>query len=193
MDAHSAWDYETTIKQILSELKVGFYDRKISQLSGGQKKRVGLAKVLISNPEFLILDEPTNHLDIEMTEWLEEYLGKSNSTLLMVTHDRYFLDRVCNQIIEIDEFGLFSYSGNYAYYLEKREERIANHNAAVDKARNLLRTETGMDAPDAASQRTQSTIQNRQFLQVERNRLTNSDRKENGAGYQRPTLRKKDS
>lgn len=141
MDAHSAWDYETTIKQILSELKVGFYDRKISQLSGGQKKRVGLAKVLISNPEFLILDEPTNHLDIEMTEWLEEYLGKSNSTLLMVTHDRYFLDRVCNQIIEIDEFGLFSYSGNYAYYLEKREERIANHNAAVDKARNLLRTE----------------------------------------------------
>ena len=141
MDAHSAWDYETTIKQILSELKVGFYDRKISQLSGGQKKRVGLAKVLISNPEFLILDEPTNHLDIEMTEWLEEYLGKSNSTLLMVTHDRYFLDRVCNQIIEIDEFGLFSYSGNYAYYLEKREERIANHNTAVDKARNLLRTE----------------------------------------------------
>ena len=141
MDAHSAWDYETTIKQILSELKVGFYDRKISQLSGGQKKRVGLAKVLISNPEFLILDEPTNHLDIEMTEWLEEYLSKSNSTLLMVTHDRYFLDRVCNQIIEIDEFGLFSYSGNYAYYLEKREERIANHNAAVDKARNLLRTE----------------------------------------------------
>ena len=141
MDAHSAWDYETTIKQILSELKVGFYDRKISQLSGGQKKRVGLAKVLISNPEFLILDEPTNHLDIEMTEWLEEYLGKSNSTLLMVTHDRYFLDRVCNQIIEIDEFGLFSYSGNYAYYLEKREERIANHNAAVDKARNLLLTE----------------------------------------------------
>lgn len=141
MDARSAWDYETTVKQILSELKVGFYDRKISQLSGGQKKRVGLAKVLISNPEFLILDEPTNHLDIEMTEWLEEYLGKSNSTLLMVTHDRYFLDRVCNQIIEIDEFGLFSYSGNYAYYLEKREERIAGHNAAVDKARNLLRTE----------------------------------------------------
>ena len=96
---------------------------------------------MISNPDFLILDEPTNHLDIEMTEWLEEYLGKSNATLLMVTHDRYFLDRVCNQIIEIDEFGLFSYSGNYAYYLEKREERIENRNAAIDKARNLLRTE----------------------------------------------------
>ena len=117
MDIHSAWDYDTTIKQILSELKIDTYDKKIGQLSGGQKKRVGLAKVLISNPDFLILDEPTNHLDIEMTEWLEEYLGKSNATLLMVTHDRYFLDRVCNQIIEIDEFGLFSYSGNYAYYL----------------------------------------------------------------------------
>ena len=91
MDIHSAWDYDTTIKQILSELKIDTYDKKIGQLSGGQKKRVGLAKVLISNPDFLILDEPTNHLDIEMTEWLEEYLGKSNATLLMVTHDRYFL------------------------------------------------------------------------------------------------------
>ncbi|MDE5612036.1 MAG: ATP-binding cassette domain-containing protein, partial [Odoribacter sp.] len=141
MDAHAAWDYETTIKQILSELKINTYEKKISQLSGGQKKRVGLAKVLISNPEFLILDEPTNHLDIEMTEWLEEYLGKANCTLLMVTHDRYFLDRVCNQIIEIDEAGLFTYDGNYAYYLEKREERIANRNAIIDKARNLLRTE----------------------------------------------------
>ncbi len=141
MDAHAAWDYETTVKQILSELKINTYDKKISQLSGGQKKRIGLAKILISNPEFLILDEPTNHLDIEMTEWLEDYLGKANCTLLMVTHDRYFLDRVCNQIIEIDEFGLFSYTGNYAYYLAKREERIANRNTVIDKARNLLRTE----------------------------------------------------
>ena len=118
MDAHGAWDYETTVKQILSELKIDLYDRKIRHLSGGQKKRVGLAKVLISNPDFLILDEPTNHLDIEMTEWLEEYLGRANMTLLMVTHDRYFLDRVCNQIIEIDAYGLFAYNGNYAYYLE---------------------------------------------------------------------------
>lgn len=141
MDARTAWTYETTIRQILSELKIDTYDKKISQLSGGQKKRVGLAKILISNPEFLILDEPTNHLDIEMTEWLEEYLGKSNSTLLMVTHDRYFLDRVCNQIIEIDDSGLYTYDGNYAYYLAKREERIASRNAAIDKARNLLRTE----------------------------------------------------
>jgi len=162
MDAHSAWDYETTVKQILSELKIDTYDKKISQLSGGQKKRVGLAKILISNPEFLILDEPTNHLDIEMTEWLEKYLGKSNCTLLMVTHDRYFLDRVCDQIIEIDEFGLFSYNGNYAYYLAKREERIANRNAAIDKARNLLRTEQEWmrRMPQARSHKAQYRIDN---------------------------------
>lgn len=141
MDTHSAWDYENTVKQILSELKIDTYQKKIQTLSGGQKKRVGLAKILISNPDFLILDEPTNHLDIEMTEWLEEYLNKTNCTLLMVTHDRYFLDRICNQIIEIDDFGLFTYQGNYSYYLEKREERLANRNTVIDKARNLLRTE----------------------------------------------------
>lgn len=167
MDAHSAWDYDNTIKQILSELKINTYNKKISLLSGGQKKRVGLAKVLISNPDFLILDEPTNHLDIEMTEWLEEYLGKSNSTLLMVTHDRYFLDRVCNQIIEIDEFGLFSYDGNYAYYLEKRAGRIENRNAAIDKARNLLRTEQEWmrRMPQARSHKAQYRINNFYKLQ----------------------------
>ena len=141
MELHSAWDYETDVKQILSVLKIDTYDKKIKILSGGQRKRVGLAKILISKPEFLILDEPTNHLDIEMTEWLEEYLCKSNTTLMMVTHDRYFLDRVCNHIIELDEFGLFPYDGNYAYYLEKRAERIENRNAAIDKARNLFKTE----------------------------------------------------
>ena len=167
MDAHSAWDYETTIKQILSELKIDTYDKKIKFLSGGQKKRVGLAKILISNPDFLILDEPTNHLDIEMTEWLEEYLGKSNATLLMVTHDRYFLDRVCNQIIEIDESGLISYDGNYAYYLEKREERIASRNTAIDKARNLLRTEQEWmrRMPQARSHKAQYRIDNFYKLQ----------------------------
>lgn len=167
MDAHSAWDYDNTIKQILSELKIDTYDKKIRLLSGGQKKRVGLAKVLISNPDFLILDEPTNHLDIEMTEWLEDYLGKSSSTLLMVTHDRYFLDRVCNQIIEIDEFGLFSYNGNYAYYLEKREERIANRNQTIDKARNLMRTEQEWmrRMPQARSHKAQYRIDNFYKLQ----------------------------
>ena len=160
MDNHSAWDYDNTIKQILSELKIDTYDKKVHLLSGGQKKRVGLAKVLISNPDFLILDEPTNHLDIEMTEWLEEYLEKSNVT--MVTHDRYFLDRVCNQIIEIDDFGLYSYEGNYSYYLEKRKERIANRNAAIDKARNLLRTEQEWmrRMPQARSHKAQYRIDN---------------------------------
>ena len=129
MDALAAWDYETQIKQILSELKVDKYSQRIRELSGGQKKRVGLAKVLISNPDFLILDEPTNHLDVEMTEWLEDYLDKTKATLLMVTHDRYFLDRVCDKIVEIDDFGIFSYDGNYSYYLEKRDERIDARNA----------------------------------------------------------------
>ena len=141
MDALAAWDYDTQVKQILSELKVDKYSLRIKELSGGQRKRVGLAKILISNPDFLILDEPTNHLDVEMTEWLEEYLEKTNATLIMVTHDRYFLDRVCDKIIEIDDFGLFAYEGNYSYYLEKRNERIEARNASIDKAKNLLRTE----------------------------------------------------
>ena len=141
MDALAAWDYDTQVKQILSELKVDKYSQRIKEIPGGVRKRVGLAKILISNPDFLILDEPTNHLDVEMTEWLEEYLEKTNATLLMVTHDRYFLDRVCDKIIEIDDFGLFAYEGNYSYYLEKRDERIEARNASIDKAKNLLRTE----------------------------------------------------
>lgn len=167
MDAQSAWDYDTTIKQILSELKVDTYEKKIANLSGGQKKRVGLAKVLISNPDFLILDEPTNHLDIEMTEWLENYLEKSNTTLLMVTHDRYFLDRVCSNIIEIDDFGIFNYEGNYSYYLEKRVQRIATRNATIDKARNLLRTEQEWmrRMPQARSHKAQYRIDNFYKLQ----------------------------
>ena len=177
MDIHSAWDYENTIKQILSELKIATYNKKINTLSGGQKKRVGLAKVLISNPDFLILDEPTNHLDIEMTEWLEEYLEKSNATLLMVTHDRYFLDRVCNQIIEIDDFGLYSYNGNYSYYLEKREERVENRNALIDKAKNLLRTEQEWmrRMPQARSHKAQYRIDN--FYKLQEVASQNTDEK----------------
>lgn len=162
MDSLSAWDYDTTIKQILSKLKIGNYNEKIAHLSGGQRKRVGLAKVLISNPDFLILDEPTNHLDTEMTEWLEDYLMKSSVTLLMVTHDRYFLDRVCTKIIEIDDFGIYGYEGNYSYYLEKREQRIQTHNATIDKARNLLRTEQEWmrRMPQARSHKAQYRIDN---------------------------------
>lgn len=141
MDLASAWDYEERFKQILSQLKIDDFKQRISELSGGQIKRVALAKILISNPRFLILDEPTNHLDIDMIEWLEAYLSRSRMTILMVTHDRYFLDKICSKILELDQKSIYGYDGNYNYYLEKRAERIDAQNAAVEKARNLLRTE----------------------------------------------------
>lgn len=141
MDLASAWDYEERFKQILSQLKIDDFKQRISELSGGQIKRVALAKILISNPQFLILDEPTNHLDIDMIEWLEAYLSRSRMTILMVTHDRYFLDKICSKILELDQKCIYGYDGNYNYYLEKRAERIDAQNAAVEKARNLLRTE----------------------------------------------------
>lgn len=141
MDLASAWDYEERFKQILSQLKIDNFKQRISELSGGQIKRVALAKILISNPQFLILDEPTNHLDIDMIEWLEAYLSRSRMTILMVTHDRYFLDKICSKILELDQKSIYGYDGNYNYYLEKRAERIDAQNAAVEKARNLLRTE----------------------------------------------------
>ena len=128
-------------KQILTQLKIRDLYQPMGQLSGGQRKRVALANVLITEPDFLILDEPTNHLDLEMIEWLEGYLGRSNKTLLMVTHDRYFLDRVCNLIIELDNRQLYTYRGNYSYYLEKRQQRIDNLRAEVARANNLYRTE----------------------------------------------------
>lgn len=141
MDLASAWDYEERFKQILSQLKIDDFKQRISELSGGQIKRVALAKILISNPQFLILDEPTNHLDIDMIEWLEAYLTRNRMTILMVTHDRYFLDKICSKILELDQKSIYGYDGNYNYYLEKRAERIDAQNAAVEKARNLLRTE----------------------------------------------------
>ena len=141
MEHEKAWDYEQKAKQILSKLNIRDFSQKIESLSGGQLKRVALANVLITEPELLILDEPTNHLDLEMTEWLEEYLRRTNLTLLMVTHDRYFLDRVCSEIIEIDNKTLYQYKGNYSYYLEKRQERIDAKNAEIARANNLYRTE----------------------------------------------------
>ncbi|NQU53866.1 MAG: ABC-F family ATP-binding cassette domain-containing protein [Bacteroidetes bacterium] len=141
MDELNAWDIEFEIKQILTQLKITFLEQKVSELSGGQKKRLALAKVLINKPDLLILDEPTNHLDLEMIEWLETYLEKTKSTLLMVTHDRYFLDRVCNEIIEMEDNQIYRYQGNYSYFLEKREQRIEMQQASVSKAKNLMRTE----------------------------------------------------
>ena len=141
MEQEKAWDYERKAKQILSQLKIHDFSQKVKFLSGGQLKRVALANVLITEPDFLILDEPTNHLDLDMVEWLEEYLGRNSVTLLMVTHDRYFLDRVCSEIIEIDNRQIYGYKGNYSYYLEKRQERIDATNAEIARANNLYRTE----------------------------------------------------
>ena len=141
MEHHHAWDYEVKVKQILTQLKINDYDQPISELSGGQKKRVALANVLINEPDLLMLDEPTNHLDLEMIEWLENYLEKTKITVFMVTHDRYFLDRVCNEILEMEGNTIYRYRGNYSYFLEKRQDRMDSTAAVVEKAKNLLRTE----------------------------------------------------
>nr|WP_262917149.1 ABC-F family ATP-binding cassette domain-containing protein [Subsaxibacter sp. CAU 1640] len=141
MDIQNAWDFEVQYKQILFQLKLENLDQKIKTMSGGQKKRLALAKALINNPDLLILDEPTNHLDLEMIEWLESYFAKSQLTLFMVTHDRYFLERVCNEIIELDHGKLYSYKGNYSYYLENKEARIANETVETGKAKQLYKKE----------------------------------------------------
>jgi ATP-binding cassette subfamily F protein uup len=141
MDDHKAWDYEVAVKQILFKLKLTDLNTVIGTLSGGQKKRVALAKVLVEDADLLILDEPTNHLDLDMIEWLEEYLIKSKKTLMMVTHDRYFLDRVCNVILELSDNELYRYEGNYEYFLEKKQSREYSAKLNSEKARNLLKTE----------------------------------------------------
>jgi len=141
IDQLGAWDVEVEIRQILTQLKINNLDAIVGELSGGQKKRLALAKALIGQPDFLILDEPTNHLDLDMIEWLEKYLEKSRITVLMVTHDRYFLDRICKEIIELEDNVIYRYRGNYSYYLEKRDERIQSQQASVAKAQNLLKTE----------------------------------------------------
>ncbi|MEC3907327.1 ABC-F family ATP-binding cassette domain-containing protein [Tamlana sp. 2201CG12-4] len=141
MEHHQAWDFETLYKQILFKLKLDNLQQKVSVLSGGQKKRLALANALINKPDLLILDEPTNHLDLEMIEWLEAFFAKENITLFMVTHDRYFLERVCNEIIELDEGQLYSYKGNYSYYLEKRGERIEREAVETGKAKQLFKKE----------------------------------------------------
>uniref|UniRef100_UPI004048E0E3 ABC-F family ATP-binding cassette domain-containing protein n=1 Tax=Mariniflexile sp. TaxID=1979402 RepID=UPI004048E0E3 len=141
MEQFQAWDFETQYKQILFKLKLEDLSMKVSSLSGGQKKRLSLANALINKPDLLVLDEPTNHLDLEMIEWLETFFAKENITLFMVTHDRYFLERVCNEIIELDEGQLYSYKGNYSYYLEKREARIEQEATETGKAKQLFKKE----------------------------------------------------
>lgn len=141
MEIHNAWDFETLYKQILFKLKLDDLNERVSNLSGGQKKRLALANALLNKPDLLILDEPTNHLDLEMIEWLEAFFSQENMTLFMVTHDRYFLERVCNEIIELDHGELFTYKGNYSYYLEKKEARIERETVETGKAKQLYKKE----------------------------------------------------
>lgn len=141
MDANNAWDFETRYKQILFKLKLEDLTQKVGKLSGGQKKRLALANALLTQPDLLVMDEPTNHLDLEMIEWLEELFAKENFTLFMVTHDRYFLERVCNEIVELDEGKLYAYKGNYSYYLDKRDARIENEATETAKAKQLYKKE----------------------------------------------------
>jgi ABC transport system ATP-binding/permease protein len=175
MEDLQAWDFEAKIKQILSRLGFTNFQQKINQLSGGQKKRLALAIVLIHQPDLLILDEPTNHLDLEMIEWLEVFLKDSNSTLFMVTHDRYFLDRVCNEIIELDGKELFTYRGNYTYFLEKRELRIENLNASIEKSKNTYRKELDWmrRMPQARTTKSKSRIESFYQLKEEATRRIN--------------------
>ncbi len=141
MDGLNAWDFETRIKEVLSRLKIDNIRQPVGELSGGQRKRLALAKALIEDTDLMILDEPTNHLDIEMIEWLEEFLSKQNLSIILVTHDRYFLDNICDDIIEIDSGGLYRYRGNYSYFLEKKQERLETEKVELERARNLYRKE----------------------------------------------------
>ena len=166
MEQYNAWDFETQYTQILSKLKIDDLSQKVSSLSGGQKKRVSLAIVLIHKPDFLILDEPTNHLDLEMIEWLEAYFAKEKITLFMVTHDRYFLERVCNEIIELDEGNIYKYKGNYSYYLEKKEERIQLEQVTTEKAKNLFKKELDWMRRQPKARTTKSKSRIDDFYQI---------------------------
>ncbi|NJW54377.1 ATP-binding cassette domain-containing protein, partial [Salinimicrobium oceani] len=141
MEAHQAWDFESTYKQILFKLKLEDLHAMVGSLSGGQKKRLALASMILNKPDLIIMDEPTNHLDLDMIEWLEEFFRKENFTIFMVTHDRYFLERVCNEIVELEDGNLYTYKGNYSYYLSKKDERIALEQTNTDKAKQLFKKE----------------------------------------------------
>lgn len=177
MDRHNAWDFETQFKQILYKLKLEDLKMKVKNMSGGQKKRLSLAIILISKPDLLILDEPTNHLDLEMIEWLEDYFAKENITLFMVTHDRFFLERVCNEIIELDNGKIYQYKGNYSYYLAKKEERLSSENATIDKAQNLFVKELAWMRRQPKARTTKSKSRQDDFYKIKA--VAESRRKEN--------------
>jgi ATP-binding cassette subfamily F protein uup len=166
MDAANAWDFETKYRQILSKLKLDDLTQKVGMLSGGQKKRIAMAMVLLSDPQLLILDEPTNHLDLEMIEWLEAYFKQEDYTILMVTHDRYFLDRVCNEIIELDQGELYTYKGNYSYYVEKKQERLDVEQTNQEKAQQLFKKELTWMRRQPKARRTKSKSRIDDFYQI---------------------------
>ncbi len=166
MEMHQAWDFETRYKQILFKLKLEDLTQKVSSLSGGQKKRLALANALLTQPDLLVMDEPTNHLDLEMIEWLEALFAKENFTLFMVTHDRYFLERVCNEIVELDQGNLYSYKGNYSYYLEKREARIETHATETGKAKQLYKKELDWMRRQPKARTTKSKSRIDDFAQI---------------------------
>ena len=166
MDQYNAWDFETQYKQILSKLKLDDLSQKISSLSGGQRKRLSLAIVLISKPDLLILDEPTNHLDLEMIEWLESFFAKEKITLFMVTHDRYFLERVCDEILELDQGKIFKYKGNYSYYLQNKEERLALEATNLSKAKSLFKKELDWMRKQPKARTTKSKSRIDDFFQI---------------------------
>ena len=168
MDRMEAWDYEVKVKTILSKLKLDDLQQEVSILSGGQRKRLSLAKILVDQPDFLILDEPTNHLDLQMIEWLQEYLSKEQITLFIVTHDRYFLDAICNEILELEEGDLYRYKGNYTYYLEKKEERQAILQTNIDKAKNLFSKELEWMRRQPKARGTKSKARIESFYDVEK-------------------------
>ncbi|QJP33012.1 ABC-F family ATP-binding cassette domain-containing protein [Nonlabens sp. Ci31] len=166
MDAANAWDFETKYRQILSKLRLDDLTQKVGKLSGGQKKRIAMAMALLSDPQLLIMDEPTNHLDLEMIEWLEAYFKQEDYTILMVTHDRYFLDRVCNEIIELDQGQLYTYKGNYSYYVEKKQERLEVEQTNQEKAQQLFKKELTWMRRQPKARRTKSKSRIEDFNQI---------------------------
>jgi ATP-binding cassette subfamily F protein uup len=175
LSEHNAWEYEHEIKTILSRMGITHLQQQISTLSGGQKKRLALAKLLIEDPDFYILDEPTNHLDIDTIEWLEKLLTSGNKTILLVTHDRYFLDNVCNTIVELDKGKTFTYNGNYAYFLEKKSEREASDEATFQKNKNLLKKELEWMRRMPQARGTKSNARINAFYDLESKTKQNTD------------------